>query len=477
VSRVAVQLALGGTYRAVEVHRVPLPDLYAIYMRAMRLYVHSTTTPSDLRDQLTAACVSLIDVPGGPAIQWTDCGSILNAFASAGIGPEDPDRDTWVETDNCPDEYNPYQEDLDDDGVGDACEEEPPGTLPPGPAIVQRLGVRERRTGITVPDALVLIRYEDALVASCRTDFGGGCQVDLPPGDYEAIARHPAWPDGSLRFSNPDTDPPRSSWLFQDVLVGTGEIDIVAVSGYVTLHDPDDPGPCALRELTGGGCDVPLPGVRVSLESASGAILVEDATRDVHAWFRLQGGLEAGVQYLAQARYPGYAVSRYATALSDSSTITWQPIMRPTNDECVTDPDAFVVLDGSIGAQGARVWMGPIGTGPDERPQSTAPDAAVICLGGAPARPAFRWNTAWMAGRMERVTQITVSVDDTLQWSLSSAAGLDPGVVYGQETGGTVGGIEPAPPLPSGVPIDVQVTGPTSAPEHSGRAVLQWRTP
>jgi len=47
-----------------------------------------------------------------------------SVFAGVVGGEADPDGDDWFSDDNCPNDYNPGQEDTDGDGTGDACDSE-----------------------------------------------------------------------------------------------------------------------------------------------------------------------------------------------------------------------------------------------------------------------------------------------------------------------------------------------------------------
>ena len=48
------------------------------------------------------------------------------AFAGVQCGESDPDCDGWFSNDNCPNDYNPGQEDSDGDKIGDVCDSDTP---------------------------------------------------------------------------------------------------------------------------------------------------------------------------------------------------------------------------------------------------------------------------------------------------------------------------------------------------------------
>ncbi len=107
-----------GTAKAQQIYyRVLANDMLA-----------STASFSDLRNQLRAACLELVEA-GRYGLVLHDCGVILNAFAAVGIGSVDSDFDTIPDLrrngtpfDNCRTTPNPEQEDDDRDNQGDACE-------------------------------------------------------------------------------------------------------------------------------------------------------------------------------------------------------------------------------------------------------------------------------------------------------------------------------------------------------------------
>ncbi len=61
--------------------------------------------------------------PCTPGHVLNECGSLIGAFGAQCSGAPDSDGDGVADAnDNCPDDYNPLQEDSDQDGVGDSCD-------------------------------------------------------------------------------------------------------------------------------------------------------------------------------------------------------------------------------------------------------------------------------------------------------------------------------------------------------------------
>ncbi len=105
-----------GTDEAVEL-------LEEIYWQALTRHVRSTTSFLGFRDVVRRACRELVGTLS--LVGYKDCGAVINAFADVGLGTEDSDNDSIDDDwDNCPDKYNPEQEDKDRDLTGDACDGE-----------------------------------------------------------------------------------------------------------------------------------------------------------------------------------------------------------------------------------------------------------------------------------------------------------------------------------------------------------------
>ncbi len=126
-------------YRLVEGD--PMHDVEGIGMEKARVIYATALTLvgpwerfADLRDHVLAAChlwaESGVDVEGlGAPIEGADCGDVINAFHSVGLGEyPDSDRDGWDDrTDNCLMTPNFDQVDSDADRLGDACPFVPEG--------------------------------------------------------------------------------------------------------------------------------------------------------------------------------------------------------------------------------------------------------------------------------------------------------------------------------------------------------------
>ncbi len=60
---------------------------------------------------------------------WIECESVNAQLPSGGLST-DTDLDSWgIAADNCPNEFNPCQEDFDNDGIGDVCDSDLDGDL------------------------------------------------------------------------------------------------------------------------------------------------------------------------------------------------------------------------------------------------------------------------------------------------------------------------------------------------------------
>jgi len=116
----------GGSAEGITVTGIGAEVVQAVFWRALRRYVRPFTSFIVFRDKMRRACRDLID--DGVAT-YRDCGAVINAFAAVGLGTEDSDNDAIDDDwDNCPERYNPKQEDADLDGQGDLCDESHPSS-------------------------------------------------------------------------------------------------------------------------------------------------------------------------------------------------------------------------------------------------------------------------------------------------------------------------------------------------------------
>lgn len=88
----------------------------------------STTNPGTATDADTTDSVSTTDFPGTSdtgELSTGDSSTVADASGSTGEPPPDVDQDSFPDdTDNCPMVANPDQADADNNGIGDACEDD-----------------------------------------------------------------------------------------------------------------------------------------------------------------------------------------------------------------------------------------------------------------------------------------------------------------------------------------------------------------
>lgn len=112
--------------------------LQEVFWRALH-YVQPAPTFLGFRDYVRWACRDLVGTLA--LVGYKDCGALINAFAEVGLGAGDRDNDSFDDDwDNCPEDYNPQQEDKDSDGKGDACsltEKKDAGPSTPPPSSVR----------------------------------------------------------------------------------------------------------------------------------------------------------------------------------------------------------------------------------------------------------------------------------------------------------------------------------------------------
>ncbi|MEM9067898.1 MAG: M4 family metallopeptidase [Myxococcota bacterium] len=126
----------GGTHEVSGVSVMGIGRDRSIHLvyETLRRYLGAASTFVDYRVGARQTMLDFIEgaewAPEGLEFTYEQCGAVLNAFASAGVGAEDRDNDCFDdEVDNCPCVYNPDQDeaacaDMDNSCLENECEED-----------------------------------------------------------------------------------------------------------------------------------------------------------------------------------------------------------------------------------------------------------------------------------------------------------------------------------------------------------------
>lgn len=134
LSKALYLMVEGGEHRGYTIRGLGEPPIRDFYYQVVTEELHEGSVVLDFAESLIATCE---DHPGR-----VDCCQVRNALASVGVArmdldcdgiPEGYDGSVWTPAnrtnslDNCPSEKNPDQNDQDEDGIGDACDDDRDG--------------------------------------------------------------------------------------------------------------------------------------------------------------------------------------------------------------------------------------------------------------------------------------------------------------------------------------------------------------
>jgi hypothetical protein len=133
LSKAGYLMTDGGTHNSMLITGIGEAKARQIYHKTVTDKLDRNNSFEDFADKIHDSCNELI---GEYGITDNDCCQVLNAYASVGLGVPDsdcdgrPDTEEWDDdgdgvadvTDNCELIPNPGQQDVDGDGIGDACD-------------------------------------------------------------------------------------------------------------------------------------------------------------------------------------------------------------------------------------------------------------------------------------------------------------------------------------------------------------------
>ncbi|MBM4370490.1 MAG: thrombospondin type 3 repeat-containing protein [Deltaproteobacteria bacterium] len=135
IGKVGALLALGGIHYGLEVEAIGPEKLQRLFYTALKKDLGSGSGFERMQEASVARARYYRDVEAYGFTSADVC-SVVNAFASVGLGVQDLDCDGLTDNrdsdddqdhvddavDNCPDVWNPFQDEHDEDGLGDACD-------------------------------------------------------------------------------------------------------------------------------------------------------------------------------------------------------------------------------------------------------------------------------------------------------------------------------------------------------------------